>query len=144
MPHIKEKLRPLIRKDLTIVSTVGDINFAYSDLVYIPMWLQSQAYSTIDKIAEIGLGTFHTDEVKKLDLVFRRRGFTTSQIGTAKFNSYLEFYRLVAVNYEDKARLENGCVYKDVPFASQITKPTISESLVPNAHKRGRKKINAK
>lgn len=118
MPHIEKKFREVIRKSIMNVSTVGDINFAYSDLIYIPMWKQDQRYSTIAEIAEIGLGTLVTDEVRKLDISFKRKGFTLSEIASAKFNSYLEFYRIVGVNYEDTARLKNECVYKGVPFAS--------------------------
>ena len=134
MPYVEKIVRPVILKDPSRVRNVGDLNFCYSS-VYKALWIKTQSYATIELITAIGLSHETPQFIKELDLVFKKRSFTETQLVRAKFLALGEFMRRVGDSYEDAKIVENGDMYTHVPYAD-VKEP---QALNPGAKKRGRK-----
>lgn len=118
MPYCGKEKEEQIKKDVEKVVTVGDMNLAYTVHIIIPMWIKEQQYKTIHAIRAVLSGKTNDQVCRMIDYQLRHKGFTQTDVETARSNAYDEFWRRVGQFYEDECIRKNGDVYKDVPYAS--------------------------
>ncbi len=128
MPYGGEEKEEQIKKDVEKVVTVGDMNFAYTVHIIIPRWMREQRYKTIHEIRAVRSGKTSDQVCRMVDYQLRHKGFTQTDVETARANAYDEFWRRVGQFYEDGCIQKNGDVYLNVPYADK------KYPLVPDAN----------
>lgn len=111
MPYLSPKRIEELKgawKDLT----PGDLNYLFTELL-IKKWRENPRYATIHALRTASVHPEVDNDFWDLRATFIEHGLSVVDIRIASDLAFMEFYRRVASEYEDKKAVDNGDVYSE-------------------------------